>query len=282
MLKLFKRKSEAAEKQLRQILGDYELPSFPEIVMSVLDLLRDPESTSAEIAERLAVDPGMHVKVLKTVNSASFGLSTTVNNLAHGVNLLGRARLESIVVSIAVKAAMPPLDPKIFDSSGFWRSSACRAGVARRLAHHLHPARQAEAFTAGLLQDLAVPVLVAAKGGAYCDAYNSWKTGEHQRLDTAETELFGFHHAHVGGLAAEKWGLPDYLIKAIRSHHEPEGDDVDPAVRVVSELRDGAVEEDVGRVVRDCGGWLDLSAEQLEEEVLKALADAREFYLLLG
>jgi HD-like signal output (HDOD) protein len=282
VLRLFKKKTEAAEKQLRLILGDYELPSFPEIVMGVLDLLRDPEATSAEIAERLAIDPGMHVKVMKTVNSASFGLTTTVTNLTHAVNLLGRARLESIVVSIAVKTAMPPLDPDLFDSSGFWRSSACRAGVARRLAHHLHPSRQAEAFTAGLLQDLAVPVLVAAKGSAYCDAYNGWKTGEHRRLDTREKELFGFHHAYVGGLAAEMWGLPEYLVKAIRSHHEPEEDEVDPAVRVVSELRDGAVEEDVGRVVRDCSSWLDLSAEQLEEEVTKALADAREFYLLLG
>jgi HD-like signal output (HDOD) protein len=76
MVKIFKRKSGAAGSELRKILGDYELPSFPEVVMNVLRLLRDQESSSKEIAARLETDPGMHVRVLKTVNSASYGLST--------------------------------------------------------------------------------------------------------------------------------------------------------------------------------------------------------------
>ncbi|MCP4201432.1 MAG: HDOD domain-containing protein, partial [bacterium] len=87
-------------------------------------LLRDPESSSTEIAARLEMDPGMHVKVLKTVNSASYGLSTEVNSLLQATNLLGRARLESIVVAIAVKAVMPKLETSEFDLAGFWRSAA--------------------------------------------------------------------------------------------------------------------------------------------------------------
>ena len=69
----------------------------------MLAMLRDPESSMTDIAEQLQVDPGMHVKVLKTVNAAAFGLITRVTNLQHAAKLLGRSRLEAIILSHAVR-----------------------------------------------------------------------------------------------------------------------------------------------------------------------------------
>ncbi len=40
----------------------------------------------------------------------------------------------------------------------------------------------------------------------------------------AEAELFGFSHAHVGGLLAERWKLSFALQTAITYHHSPGAD----------------------------------------------------------
>jgi HD-like signal output (HDOD) protein len=282
MLKLFRKKSSDAGRELQKILGGHELPSFPQVVMNVLGLHRDPESSSADIAAHLEMDPGMHVKVLKTVNSASFGLSTEVNSLLHATNLLGRGRLESIVVAIAVKAVMPKLDTSAFDLAAFWRSSAARASLARVVASSIHPATQAESFTAALLQDMAVPILVASRKSEYCDVYNRWTSGEYDRLDVVERMAFGFDHASVGALAAEEWGLPDYLVAAIRSHHEQNDDEAFPAVRLVANIRDGAVEEAVDVILRAGLDRYGLTPDTLAQELAQALEDAKDFYRMLS
>ena len=46
-----------------------------------------------EIAERIMTDPGLTVRVLRTANSAAFGLRQQATNLQYAANLLGRSRL---------------------------------------------------------------------------------------------------------------------------------------------------------------------------------------------
>jgi len=70
------------------------------------------------------------------------------------------------------------------DLAGFWRTSAHRACLARRIASTLDPASQMEAFTAGLLQDMAIPVLAAAHGERYTALYRRSETAE--PAETAE------------------------------------------------------------------------------------------------
>ena len=106
MLNIFKKSKTGLKEELRKLLNGYEVPSFSSTVMGVLSILRDPESSMTEIAEQIEVDPGMHVKVLRTVNSAAFGLSTRVVNVPHAITLLGRSRLESLVLSVVVQDAL--------------------------------------------------------------------------------------------------------------------------------------------------------------------------------
>ena len=74
------------------------------------------------VAYQLEGDPGLNVKVLKTVNSAAFGLSTRVSNLHHAVTLLGRSRLETIVLPQAVNNILPSVDK----SRHIWEKNTMR------------------------------------------------------------------------------------------------------------------------------------------------------------
>lgn len=236
---LFTKLKKGPPVKLDELLGNFELPSFPAIVMEVLSSLRDPKVSMGGVAERLEGDPGMQVMVLKTVNSAAFGLSREVSNLQRAVAMMGRSRLEAILLTHAVKGTLPTVNSPDFSMNRFWGSAARRACLARAVARRLHPTTQVEAFTSGLLQDMALPVLIDRKREEYKKILKLWTTQENTWLDLLEKEAFHFDHSVVGGVMAKEWGLPAYLVSAISHHHDRQGRAVvEPGVKLASYLRD--------------------------------------------
>lgn len=202
-------------------LNNYEMPSFSVSVVNLLGKLRDPDCSFSAIADDLEIDPGLHVRVLKTVNAVAFGLSHKVSNIHHAVSLLGRARLESLVLSVAVKNNLEAEKmPDWFDMHLFWHASALRAALARGLAQKFHPETQSEAFTAGLLQDMAVPIIARAKASSYQQIYEEWNLNDEQsNLAQHEQNILNLDHANIGAKLAFNWGFPTNLIEMIGSHH---------------------------------------------------------------
>jgi HD-like signal output (HDOD) protein len=265
------------EADLQALLDGYELPSFPGIVMQVLATLRDPSASLATLATQLESDPKLHVEVLRLVNSAAFALTKEVTNLHRAVTLLGRTRLETLVLAQAVADALPPPPPRGFDMACFWLTAARRAFLARALATQLRSRNEVEAFTVGLLQDMAVPVLVARKGQDYIEAHQRWCEGDERPLDEVEREAVEIDHPTLGALMASRWGLPEYLRSAIALHHaEQRGEQLEAAVTFVADIRnDDEAEQLVARLVNE----LELSeaaATQLVEDAFEQAASFAE------
>ncbi len=207
---------------------------------------------------------------MRTVNSAAFGFVAKVNNIQHAVNLLGASRLESLILTVAIKDVMPDLKIRCFDIKQFWGASNRRAALARLLAEHTDPATKAEAFSAGLLQDMAVPFIAGIKKEEYCAVLDRWNAEEGLGLDALERDAFGFDHQSVGALMAEKWEMPEYIIKAISGHHGT-GDTVGAgrAVRLASYLKDNDTIDDTKFLVKKCVEELGLEESSVEEIVKK-------------
>jgi len=246
------------------------VPSFSAAAVSTLSLLR-ADADMAVIAERIMTDPGLSVRILRTVNSAAFGLRQQATNLKYAVSLLGRSRVEALVLTAAVSEALPT--PEIIDIAGFWQTSAQRAFLARKIAASAHPTLEVESFTAGLLQDMAVPVLAASHPKEYAALYLRCETDSTCVLHELEQDAFGFDHAEVGATMAEAWALPEPLITAIADHH------------LVSQRAPGAVEavshvrhsEPLGalRYFRShCSEQLKLSPDDLEAMIESAGTDS--------
>lgn len=277
MLKFFRRSKKDPKSELRDLLGDFELPSFPGAVMNVLSALRDPDFSMKKIAEQLQVDPGLHVKVLKTVNSAAFGFSTRVKNLHHAITLLGRSRLEAVVLSQAVKTSLPAVKLPFFDMKRFWLSAAKRASLARTIANRFHPATQVECFTTGLLLDMGLPVLINAKSNQYSVIMDRWYSEEDSLLDEIERETFNYDHTVIGSLMAEEWNLPDYLINTISEHHTQDSKaQIDPAIKVVSyiSIRDEDEEKLHKKIIDSCVNEFGIEEGQIKDMISNAFEDA--------
>ena len=230
-----------------------------------------------DVTEHLQGDPGMHVKVLRAVNAAGFGLVTKVTSLQHAVTLLGKSRLEAILLSHAVKESLPTVAMSGFDSKRFWLVSLRRAALAANLASHLHPTTKDESFTAGLLQDMAIPVLAAVKEEDYRALWEEWNTNEEAWLHLLERETFGFDHAGIGALMAEVWELPKYLVNAISGHHDWNGETrAEPAVKLVSLIKVSNKADGLDRLLEKCLEEFDIEADKMNEMITKAFQDAEE------
>ncbi len=245
------------KKKTTAKLEDFDIPSFPTAVIKILGELRNPEVGVNELAAELELDPGLHLRVLKMVNSAAFGLSRKVSNIKHAVNLLGRGRLESLVLSVAVKNNLT-LNKQAawFDLPEFWKMASKQAAVARALATSLHPYDQSDVFTLGLLQNMAIPVLANREGERYRNLYQQWQ-GEEINLAEQELQLFGIDHPTLGAQMAAQWGFPDSLVLGINEHHNVESGSIPLALKI-SALMKNANDSDMA-----------LSLTQLATELYK-------------
>jgi len=279
MFKFLNGKKNDPGKELRSLIGDFELPSFNAIVMDILQMLRDPDSSMKEIAGCVQIDPGTNVKVLRTVNSAAFGLASKVSNVLHAVSLLGRSRLELIVLAVAVRDSLPEMKSLFLDGTRFWTISSKRAMLARELAELLHPSTKAESYTAALLQDMAIPVILCAKKEKYDRVLEKWYRDEESTLDRIEKDAFGYDHSAVGALMAMEWDLPQHLVDSIAGHHNDDQESkAEPAVRLVSYLR----YDDEGGLYtlkENCVSAYNLNEESLDHIIEKAFNKAEDLAL---
>ncbi len=224
------------EPDFRTELGQIELPTFPALILHAMERIRNQDVELGAICDELVADPGFTVQILSLVNSAAFGLRREVRSVHHAASLLGRGKLESMLVALAVRNAIPRQNGAGFDNRRFWTASARRAVTGAALAERLDPATRSATFTASLLQDMAVPLLSRHKREHYGDVLNRWHEGEDE-LSSLEQETFGWDHAEVGAWMCAQWGFPENLTAAICNHHGGDPGDL-PAVSLVACLRE--------------------------------------------
>jgi len=221
------------QRKLTDALAGQEPPQMPAAVLKLMQLMRDPDSETTEIGEALSWQPDLVVRVLKTVNSAAFGLARQVDSVAHAVAILGRSRVEQLVLGVAIKANLPTSSAPGFDAQRFWEAAFFRAALARGLASRLHPADEATSFTAGLLQDMAVPLLAHARPD-YGKVLVEWHGTPTAHLHRIEKDALGWSHDEIGGHLAEAWDLPQRLSRLIQAHHDASDLNVPAALRLVA------------------------------------------------
>lgn len=281
MLKLFARKKNDPDRLLASVLEGYELPSFPGIITSLLEQLAKEDVSLSAVADQLAVDPGLSVRLLTTVNSAAFSIRNEIRSVHHAVHLLGRAQIESMLISIAVHSTLPCEPAPGFVPARFWSAAARRAAIAAVFAERVDPGAASESFTAALLQDLAVPILAHHRGEEYGALLDEWHAGKGD-LCELERRAYGWDHAEVGASVCRRWGMPETFIDAIGVHHADDPTGPLPAARLVSCLPETGPERAAAVLSARAQRWFGLPPESSKAMIEEGLARAPEVARMLA
>lgn len=217
MFSFFKNKVDP-KARLKKVLKGYQLPSFPAVVMQILQKIRSPYSSASDIAVSLSLDPGLSVRLLRIANSAAFSPINKIENLTQAIALVGMSQLESLVLGVGVAKGIPKKMCQWHDPAEFWRTSARRALLAHELALILCPAKESECFTSAFLQDMALPFLACHRSDEYEPILKKWHL-EGGNLAQIEREALDWDHAEVATWICSEWGLPENIALAIKDHH---------------------------------------------------------------
>jgi len=217
-----------------------ELPSLPQIVVRVMELTEDPDSTAFDINEVLRQDQNMTAQVLRMANSIYYGYSRRIATVTDAIVLIGFNAVRSIVLAASVsKILKKELSGYAMGEGELWNHSQCAAVFARLLAKKKKIRAVELAYTATLLHDIGKLVLNSYVSETYQDVLKIVNE-EKITFDEAEHRVFGFSHPVVGGKVAEKWNLPGDLVEAITCHHHPLQAEANPRLTSIVHVADAA------------------------------------------
>lgn len=197
------------------------LPSISPVVSEVLRLTSSDMAHAADVATAISRDPALTARVLRLVNSAYFGFSTSVATVYHAVIILGFEAVRSLTVAVAAVDAAAQARKELGSAlDDYWYHAAAVASSSRDVARSALPCSWGEAFTAGLLHDIGHLIMASAAPRAYKEVIAATH-GRGRPIAKVEMELLGADHTEIGALVAERWNLPALLVAAIRYHHDP-------------------------------------------------------------
>lgn len=212
----------ASEAIRSLITGMESVPSLPTMYNALLAQIESPRSSMEQIAAIISKDIGMTTKVLQLVNSAFFGLRTTVVNPAQAVGMLGLDLVKSLVLGVHVFSQFRPSERLPFSIETVWKSGLATAKLAQAIARAENASLTIAdtSFTAGLLHDLGILLLAANFSPRFNEAF-ALSAKEHIALPEAERQIFGASHAEVGAYLLGLWGIGEHIVEAVGYHHTP-------------------------------------------------------------
>lgn len=202
----------------RLITAVDRMPAFPQSVQRVLELTRDVNVEPKAIVEVLEKDPVMAARILKTINSAYYGLPRKIASVGHAVVMLGINTVKHMALAIASAGMLPIRNNAGFDTTEYLKHSLAVAGIARLLAQRAGDTDPGEAYIAGLLHDFG-KVLFAVNLPQEFHAAMELAATEGRSLHFAEQRVLGVDHTRAGAMLAEKWQFPANLAECIDTHH---------------------------------------------------------------
>jgi putative nucleotidyltransferase with HDIG domain len=199
--------------------GISDLNPMPRVASQILTLVEDPNASTASLAELVLFDPSVTATVLKTCNSAYFGLPRRVDSVHDAISLLG---LDKIVDIVLLKSSVANLTRRQtgygLHEGELWKQAVASALIAKALADKMDKACKHLVFTAALLKDIGKVILDRFVAGSI-QKINDLVVNSGYSFREAEKRVIGVDHAELSGLVARKWQFSDKLVFIIANHH---------------------------------------------------------------
>ncbi len=214
--------SQAVIDQLRELFrDDPNLPTLPDHVRRILDLLKDEDVSFSALAEEVKKDPALALRIVRLANSAAYGQTREVASLERAFSVIGMDQLSAVLAGVVTVGRCEEfVGDDRFDWNQFWGHATATGFIASRIAERLGENFQGAEFLGGLLHDLGYLALArfgkvrfraAVREAAERNGFLAG--GLHQR--------FGVTVEEAGDVLAEASSLAAETREIIRYHRDP-------------------------------------------------------------
>lgn len=198
-----------------EVIKKLRVPSVPSVIVDVQKLLEEPNLRIDEITDLISKDAGLTGEVLKSARSPLYGLTEDVTTISHAVKVLGVKRLSEISITVALKAALDPMDNFHLK---LWEESLLVAAGCAWLAGATGQVDRDEAYLGGLFSNIGCMLLsqTSIKYEILFEKARSYPLSCH----ALEARLVKTNRSVVGFIIAQLWSLPLPVCSAIYHMHD--------------------------------------------------------------
>lgn len=205
----------------KRIVGSIgTLPSPPRVCSLLMQAIQNQDTSIETISSIVGRDTALSAKILQLVNSAFFGLPHRVHDIPTAIADLGINLLRQLVLTAEIAKSFRPVTPTPgFSVDDHARHSNLAAAIGSAICET--KAQKQAATMSGLLHDTGMLVAATRIPADFAKAIEC--AGRTKRpLHVCEAETFGCTHAEIGAHLLDLWGLPECIVEAVATHHNPQ------------------------------------------------------------
>lgn len=178
------------------------IPSLPDVAIKVGLALKKEDSNATTMAQLIAVDPAITLKLLKVANSALYAGKAEINSLAQAIARIGMEKTHKLVIVFALRDLFRCKNKQLNRRmEALWAHSRKIAAVCQVLSNDIEYLNPDIALLSGLLHDVGVLAILA-----YAQTTPQIINND-LALDTTINKLRG----KVSRAILESWQLPHNL-----------------------------------------------------------------------
>jgi len=199
---------------------------LPDVYLKLKEIMDDESSSLVDIADLLALDPGLSSVLLKIANSAFFNFPREVDSISKAISILGTKEVHNLINTYGATAAFSKIEANVIDLDRFWEISVDCALLCKFLAQKKRFENTESLFVSALLHNIGALAILQTdpKKVQYCENYDRNETPWQRQLD-----VFGFTFADCSAELLNLWQLPQSIIHPIREYHGAYQEDKDQA-----------------------------------------------------
>lgn len=201
---------------------DVTLPEVPSLVFELNEIIANPLSSAADIAQLVNQSPSLAAMLLKIVNSAFYGFRSKIDSISRAVVMIGSKEVSNLALGIVIMEKFKDIPKHIMNVESFMEHNLACGIVARILSAHGHVAGSEQHFVSGMLHDIG-RLIICKYFPQIASAMVNLSRQADETLLKAERHLAGTTHTQIGKKLIQKWKLPYTLENNVQYHHNPSG-----------------------------------------------------------
>jgi two-component system cell cycle response regulator len=203
---------------LSELADSGRLPSPTGVALTILEISRNPDSSTEDMATVLQGDPALSGQILKFANSADSGSRCEITNLNDALVRMGMAATRQLCLGFSVLSSARSGPCPSFDYQHYWAHSLGMAVSAQAISKRLRSVSPDEAFTCGLLCGIGQLALASVYPYKYDEVLRKWVEKPSTELKDLEKNVLSIDHGRVSAVLMKDWGLPEYFSQAAEQY----------------------------------------------------------------
>ncbi|MFZ4539934.1 HDOD domain-containing protein, partial [Propionivibrio sp.] len=197
------------------------LPSPKGPALAVVQLTRQEDVSSAQLARAIQADPALVAHLLKLANAYRMPGARPILAIKDTIAILGLTTVRGLALGFSLMSDKRARGCRAFDYPAFWSRNLARAVAMQSLAAFTRLMQNDEAFTLGLLSRVGELGLASLFPEDYARLLQSAALPGSDLL-ALEQQSFEFDHDDLTAALLADWGFPASLIEPVSHHEQPE------------------------------------------------------------